>query len=267
MMSRRKHPSPHRWLLRAALLVLSALPMEPLLADATVPVYDYDIVNRYPHNTQSFTQGLLIENGRMYENTGRYGQSALMETRLEDGAVLRSRPLGQRYFGEGIAVVEDRVFQLTWRENTVFVYDLETFEPLDAHYLPTEGWGLTYDGTRLLLSDGSDRLYYVDPDGFQITGSVPVTLDGRPLHNINELEYIHGEVWANVWMTERIARIDPQTGTVTGVVDLAGLRQKTRVGGAEAVLNGIAWDAEQDRIFVTGKLWGDLFEITVRPRD
>lgn len=237
------------------------------MANEAVPVYGYEVVNRYPHNNQFFTQGLLIEDGRLYENTGRYGQSALMEIRLEDGEVLRSRALGSRYFGEGIAVVENRIYQLTWRENAVFVYDLETFELLDSHYLPTEGWGLTYDGERLLLSDGTDRLYYVDPEGFQITGNVQITLEGRPLQNVNELEYIHGEVWANLWMTERLARIDPDTGRVNAIVDLTGLRQQTRVGGSEAVLNGIAWDAEQDRIFVTGKLWEHLFEISVYRRD
>jgi len=175
--------------------------------------------------------------------------------------------MSPRYFGEGIAVADGRIYQLTWRENAVFVYNLETFEPLDSYYLPTEGWGLTYDGTQLLLSDGSDRLYFVDPEGFAITGSVAVTLNGRPLQNINELEYIHGEVWANVWMTDHLARIDPLTGQVNSLVDLSSLRQHTRVGGSEAVLNGIAWDAAEDRIFVTGKLWENLFEITVHPPD
>lgn len=267
MMSGRKHLSLGGWLLLGVAGALCAWAAKPGFADEAVPIYDYQVVARYPHNNQSFTQGLLIHDGRLYENTGRYGQSALMEVRLEDGEILRSKALGRRYFGEGIAVVEDRIYQLTWRENAVFVYDLETFELLDSHYLPTEGWGLTYDGSQLLLSDGSDRLYYVDPEGFQITGNVQITLEGRPLHNVNELEYIHGEVWANIWMTDRLARIDPATGHVNGIVDLTGLRQQTRVGGAEAVLNGIAWDAETDRIFVTGKLWEHLFEVTVHRRD
>lgn len=267
MMCGRKHLSFGRWLSVGLLSVLSGWPAVAALANEAVPVYGYEVVNRYPHNNQFFTQGLLIEDGRLYENTGRYGQSALMEVRLEDGEVLRSRALGPRYFGEGIAVAEGRIYQLTWRENAVFVYDLETFELLDSHYLPTEGWGLTYDGDRLLLSDGTDRLYYVDPEGFQVKGSVQITLEDRPLHNVNELEYIHGEVWANIWMTDRLARIDPDTGRVKAIVDLTGLRQQTRVGGSEAVLNGIAWDAVEDRVFVTGKLWEHLFEISVYRRD
>lgn len=238
----------------------------PSWADEGVPVYDFEIVNRFPHNMQSFTQGLLIEQGRLYENTGRYGQSALMEVRLEDGEILRSRALSPRYFGEGIAVADGLIYQLTWRENAVFVYDLETFDLVDSHYLPTEGWGLTYDGERLLLSDGTDRLYHIDPDGFRIISSVQVTVDGAPQANINELEFIDGEVWANVWLTDTLVRIDPETGEVQGIVDLGGLRQQTRVGGSEAVLNGIAWDADQKRLFVTGKLWEHLFEITVHRR-
>jgi len=248
------------------LLLCAGLPVA-----AEVPVYDYKIVQRYPHNIASFTQGLEFHNGFLYEGTGQNGRSTLSKIDLESGEVLQSKRLASRYFGEGITIVGDRIFQLTWQSNIVFVYDLESFETLTSHYHPTEGWGLTYDGSQLILSDGSASLQFIDPESFQVLRKVDVTLEGRPIRNLNELEYINGEVWANVWMTNEIVRIDPATGNINSVVDLNGLIDQTNTGSRDGVLNGIAWipntspDSEpgSGRLFVTGKLWSDLFEIEI----
>ena len=261
MLTGRIHPA-SRWC-QAWLIVLGTFLAAPLAAQ--IPVYDYRIVNTYPHNDQYFTQGLLIHEGKMYEGTGRYGQSSLMQLDLESGQPVQRLDLAQRYFGEGIA--GDHLYQLTWRENTAFVYDLKSFERVTSHFIPTEGWGLTWDGEHLILSDGSHQLYFLDPQTMVADRIVAVQAEGQPVRNLNELEYIDGEVWANVWMTEQIVRIDPSSGAVTGVIDLSGLRQQTTVGGSEAVLNGIAWDAEQRRLFVTGKLWANLFEIELVLRE
>lgn len=248
-------------------LLLLVLFLASCSARGDITIYDYTVVNSYPHNTRFFTQGLLVHQGHLYEGTGRYGESALMQLRLADGAVLKRKELGNRYFGEGIAVAGDRIFQLTWRENMVFEHDLETFAGVNSHYLPTEGWGLTWDGEQLILSDGSDRLFFYDPDGFQPVRSVAVTIQGRPVRYLNELEYINGEVWANVWTSNEIVRIDPETGEVRSVVDLRGLREQTTAGDSDAVLNGIAWDADNNRLLVTGKLWAHIFEIELHERD
>ncbi len=243
-------------------------------AMAEVPVYGYRIVSRFPHNITSFTQGLEFHDGFLYEGTGRNGLSTLSKISLEDGTVLQSKRLASRYFGEGISIVEDRIYQLTWQSNVVFVYDLETFETLTSHYHPTEGWGLTWDGTSLILSDGTPTLYFIEPESFTVQRKVEVTLEGRPIRYLNELEYINGEVWANVWTTNEIVRIDPATGDIRSVVDLTGLEQETQTGEGGALLNGIAWlkDDSPDaapgsgRLFVTGKLWANLFEIELVPR-
>jgi glutamine cyclotransferase len=230
-------------------------------ARAQTPVYDFEVVNRFPHTPTAYTQGLRYFDGLMYEGTGRNGQSLLKKYRLEDGEVLQSKRLSDRYFGEGIEIVGDRLFQLTWRAHMVFVYDLQSFEQLDTFYNPTEGWGLTFNGEELILSDGSSNLYFIDPANFVTTRKVEVKLDGNPVSSLNELEYIDGEVWANIWQTDFIVRIDPMTGAVNSLVNLTGLSDQTIRSESEAVLNGIAYDAEQDRLFVTGKLWSDIFEI------
>lgn len=253
-------------LLNVILLLLFALPVA-----AQVPIYGYQIVARYPHNIASFTQGLEFHDGYLYEGTGRNGRSTLSKINLEDGQVLQSKRLASRYFGEGITIVGERIYQLTWQSNIVFVYDLASFETIASHYHPTEGWGLTFDGIQLILSDGSANLQFIDPVSFQVLRTVEVTLDGRPIRNLNELEYINGEVWANVWMTNEIVRIDPENGTINSVVNLNGLIDETRTGGSEGVLNGIAWipntapdaSAGSGRLLVTGKLWADLFEIEI----
>lgn len=223
--------------------------------------YGYRIVNSFPHNIESFTQGLIFHEGYLFEGTGKNGRSTLSKINLEDNAVLMSTRLNRRYFGEGIEVVDDRIFQLTWTSNMVFVWDKDNFEQIGSHYNASQGWGLAYDGEHLILSDGTPTLRWMNTENFVPERSVTVTFNGSPLGNINELEYINGEVWANVWQTNFIVRINPEDGVVTSVVDLTGLSDETELGSNEAVLNGIAWDAENERLFVTGKHWAHLFEI------
>jgi glutamine cyclotransferase len=246
--------------MRTVLLMLLLLVGLPACGQERV-VYDFRVVNTYPHDSKDFTQGLIYLDGYLYEGTGKKGFSSLSKKVLETGEVLQSKQLSNRYFGEGIEVVGDKLFQLTWQSHMVFVYDKTSFEQLATHYNATEGWGLAYDGKRLILSDGSATLQFMDPETFAPLGKVAVTLDGNPINMLNELEYIDGEVWANVWMTDYIVRIDPETGLVKSYIDLTGLSDLTELGSNEAVLNGIAWDAENRRLFVTGKHWSNLFEI------
>jgi glutamine cyclotransferase len=249
------------------LLMLACVACSPGVT-AGVPEYGYRVVNAYPHRMDAFTQGLQFHEGYLYEGTGLHGRSSLARVDLESGEVLHSRPLAEQYFGEGIAIVDDRIFQLTWRSNVVFVHDLETFETVTTFYHPGEGWGLAYDGDQLILSDGTDELQFINPEDFSVQRRQAVTLNGSPVTNLNELAWINGEVWANVWMSQQIVRINPDTGEVVAVVDLTGLIDQTQIGGSrsESVLNGIAWDEAQQRLLVTGKLWADIFEIEAVPR-
>lgn len=231
-----------------------------------VPTYSYKILNTYPHDPQAYTEGLLIENGILYEGTGQNGQSTLRKVDLTTGKVLQSVALPTEYYGEGIVSFGERMFQLTWQSHTGFVYDKATFAQLGTFSYPTEGWGLTHDNTHLIMSDGTPTLYFIDPQTLQITGQISVTDAGSPVMKINELEYIKGEVYANIWQTDRIARIDPATGHVTTWIDLAGLlAPEERPESPDGVLNGIAYDAAQDRLYVTGKFWPKLFEIQLVP--
>lgn len=230
-------------------------------AQGQVPRYGYDILNIYPHNINSFTQGLVYREGFLFEGTGKNGQSSLSKINLENGEVLQSKNMSQRYFGEGIEIVDEKIYQLTWQSHLVFVYDKTTFESIESHYNATQGWGLAYDGRHLILSDGTATLQFMDPETFAPVRKVEVQLEGNAISQLNELEYINGEVWANVWQTDLILRIDPENGEVNSIVDLTGLSTQTQLGSSEAVLNGIAWDAEDERLFVTGKHWANLFEI------
>lgn len=239
----------------AALLGLGSV-----AACAEVPVATVRVVKTYPHDANAFTQGLATLNGDLYEGTGRNGQSSLRRVALETGAVLQRRNLGSRYFGEGITIMDERIYQLTWQSQLGFVYDRATFELQSTFFLPGEGWGITHDGTNLIVSDGTAQLRFLDPATHKEVRRVAVTEDGLPLNRLNELEYVNGEVWANVWYTDFIVRIDPATGQVNGKLDLSGLHP-TR--GADDVLNGIAWDAAAQRLFVTGKLWSALYEVEV----
>ncbi|RJQ75537.1 MAG: glutaminyl-peptide cyclotransferase [Desulfobacteraceae bacterium] len=218
----------------------------------------YTIINAFDHDPGAFTQGLVFHDGFLYEGTGLHGESGLRKVELETGRVLKAISLPARFFGEGITSAGDKIVQLTLNSNIGFVYD-ERFNLLKTFAYPTEGWGITYDGKRLIVSDGTSILYFWDLSTFEEIGRIQVfDMDG-PVHRLNELEYIRGEVWANVWPTDRIARIDPYTGQVKGWIDLTGI-----LNGEDFhsdVLNGIAYDPEEDRIFVTGKLWPKLFEI------
>ena len=248
-------------LLAACLAWAGGVPAAEPEAQAALPVHRPEVLGQYPHDPNAFTQGLAIAGGRLYEGTGRNGQSSLRRVDLESGEVVQRRNLGSRYFGEGITVMGGKVYQLTWQSHTGFVYDLESFEQLDTFYLPGEGWGLTHDGEHLIVSDGSATLRFLDPGDYSEVKRVEVRgPDGSPVSRLNELEYIDGEVWANIWYEDFILRIDPQSGAVNSVVDLRGLYEPR---SSEAVLNGIAWDQDNGRLFVTGKLWPQLFEIRV----
>lgn len=234
---------------------------QPLAGAEDPPVYAGEIVARYPHDPDAFTQGLVFHDGSLYEGTGRHGESSLRELELETGEIIRRHNLGKRYFGEGITILDGRVYQLTWRSHTGFVYDLEDFSVLDTFYLPGEGWGLTHDGEHLILSDGTAELRFLDPDSLREVRRLTVTSPAGPVDRLNELEYIDGEIWANVWYEDYLLRIDPDNGKVNSLVDLRGLHPRR---GSEEVLNGIAWDPAKRRLFVTGKLWPVLFEIRVQ---
>jgi len=247
---------------RPAILPTPTATLQPAPAAIT---YTYAVVNVYPHDPGAFTQGLVYADGVLYESTGLNGRSSLRRVALETGEVLQRRDLAPEYFGEGLALFNDRLIQLTWQNNIGFVYDANSFEPLQTWAYPTEGWGLTHDGTHLIMSDGSAVLRFLDPYTFAVQRAVTVTNGGRPVARLNELEYINGEVFANVWMTDWIARIDPHTGRVLGWVDLSGLLTAEERTAAD-VLNGIAYDPQGGRLFVTGKLWPKLFEITLVPQ-
>jgi glutamine cyclotransferase len=231
---------------------------------------DWEVLAARPHDPAAWTQGLQLDvDGRLYESTGLRGRSSLREVDVASGEVRREAPLPDDHFGEGLALVDDRLIQLTWQEGVAHVWDARTLEPIGAFGYAGEGWGLCYDGERLVMSDGSQRLTFRDADTFAITGSVEVDGAGLPAMRFNELECVDGLVWANAWLTDTIVRIDPVAGRVTGVLDLAGLLEQWPAaidhGGAEPpdVLNGIAWDAVADTFLVTGKLWPALFEIRV----
>jgi len=233
------------------------------------PVQSYKVIRTYPHDRQAFTQGLVYLDGLLYEGTGLNGRSGIRRVRLETGEVLQIRMLDNQYFGEGIAVWKNRIVQLTWQHGIGFVYDLQTFEPQRTFTYTGEGWGLTHDGTRLIMSDGSagGTLRFLDPETLRQTGTLTVRDGSTPVAHLNELEYIKGEIYANVWTTERIARINPKTGRVTAWIDLRGLRGllDPHDSAGVDVLNGIAYDAAKDRLFVTGKQWPKIFEIQIVP--
>lgn len=228
---------------------------------ATAPVEAVVEVRSYPHDPRAFTQGLMWHDGRLYESTGRYGESTLRIVDLESGEVRQRVDLPSQYFAEGISMHQGRLYQLTWQEGVAFVYDPATLRETARVEYTGEAWGLTSDGESLVVSDGSSYLTWVDPASFAVRRTVRVTDGGRPVDQLNELDWIRGEVWANVWHSNQILRIDPATGQVVGRLDLSHLIPP--VTDREAVLNGIAYDEENDRLFVTGKLWPRLFQIRV----
>jgi glutaminyl-peptide cyclotransferase len=229
---------------------------------ANLPVDRYTVVKTYPHDPDAFTQGLQYLDGFLYEGTGLNGRSSIRQVALETGKVLKRHDMAGRLFGEGITIWKSHLFQLTWQSGMAFQYDLATFTPQRTFTYRGEGWGLTHDATRLIMSDGSEFLRFIDPVTFAETSRVRVTAAGTPVRELNELEFVKGEIFANIWQTDRIARIDPKTGDVTGWIDLTGLLSP-RVRASTDVLNGIAYDDVRDRLFVTGKLWPKLFQIKI----
>jgi len=229
--------------------------------DSGSPIlYTYNIVKTYPHDYTAFTEGLVFNNGVLYESTGEYGFSTLRRINLENGNVQQQVLLPNQYFGEGLTIVNDSLVQLTWQNNTGFIYDTETFGLLGNFSYSTEGWGLTYTGSALIMSNGTSDLTFLDPVTFQKVGQVSVHDANTPVTNINELEYVNGDVYANIWLQQKIAIINPQTGIVKGWIDLTGIYHSD---DTSAVLNGIAYDSQTNRLFVTGKDWPNLYQITI----
>jgi glutamine cyclotransferase len=245
-----------------AFTFLSNIPNET--APDTPLNYTFSVVNVYPHDKNAFTQGLVFEDGVLYEGTGLYGESTLRRLELETGNVLQLHALPDQFFGEGITVFEGKIIQLTWQSHKGFVYDKDSFELLLEFSYPTEGWGITHDDSRLIMSDGTATLHFLNPETFEEVGHIEVYDNDRPVTRLNELEYIQGEVYANIWTEEKIAIINSQTGQVKGWINLSGLRDRENLEAGN-VLNGIAYDAKEDRLFVTGKLWSLLFQIELIP--
>lgn len=230
-------------------------------ANQSIPTYDYEIVHVFPHDPDAFTQGLVFHEGNFLESTGEVGHSSLRRVEIETGRVLQRVDVPPPYFAEGVTLLNGKIYQLTWQHQLGFVYDALTFEKTGEFKYTGEGWGLTTDGQSLILSDGTNRIRFLDPSNFQVTKMISV-LDGHTaVQEINELEYVQGEIYANIWHANRICRIDPNTGRVVGWINLAGLLAPGEVQDEEAVLNGIAYDQTSGRLFVTGKLWPKVFEI------
>ena len=228
--------------------------------------YSYEIVKRWPHDREAFTQGLVFRDGGLLESTGLNGRSSLRSVSLESGRILKQVNLPQIYFAEGLAVMGGHAFQLTWQNQKGFVYDVDTFQAQKEFAYEGEGWGLATDGQSLVLSDGTARIRFLDPATFAVKRTLDVTLDGKPLGRLNELEFIHGEIFANVWETNDVVRIDPATGVVRGVIDFSGLLSPQDRRPDTDVLNGIAYDAKGDRLFITGKRWPWVFEVRLKER-
>jgi glutaminyl-peptide cyclotransferase len=268
-----------RLVLIPIILALAACAKQPADKPASVPPvptlavggkapamvrYTYEVVAVWPHDRSAFTQGLVFRNGSFLESTGLYGESTLREVEVTTGRVLKQVPLSREYFAEGLAVVGDKAYQLTWQNHKVFVYAADTFQRVGEFDYPGEGWGLATDGRQLILSDGTNRIRFVDPATFAVVRTVDVAMAGKPLSQLNELEYINGEIFANVWQTDLVVRIDPTNGVVRGVIDFAGLLSPLDRRRDTDVLNGIAYDASTDRLFVTGKRWPSIFEVRLK---
>jgi len=231
-------------------------------AESQASAYAYKVLEMYPHDTSAFTEGLCYVDGVFYEGTGLYGASSLRRVNVSSGQVLKKLNLNQTYFGEGVTVFDNKIYQLTWKEGVVFVYDFDTWDLIKVFQNPLpQGWGLTHNGTYLIMSDGSSYLYYIDPETFTVVSNISVTNGMTPITNLNELEYINGVIWANVWLTYNIVLIDPMNGNVTAYMNFIKIRPKV---GQE--FNGIAYDAVNDRTFVTGKKWPTMFQVEAVPK-
>lgn len=258
--------SPVTWVIIACVLMCGALGVAALLASVsrtTTKVAGFQVVNVFPHDPQAFCQGLVYDNGQLYEGTGENGTSSLRLVELDTGRVLKHVPLDRRFFGEGITLLGDSIYQLTWKSRRAFVFDRETLAYQRTLQYRGEGWGLTHDGTHLIMSDGSSTLRFLDPATFKEVRKVFVRDGRRRISNLNELEFVKGEIYANIWHSDRIARIAPDDGRILGWIDLSTLWPQRVRPGREHVLNGIAYDEQGDRLFVTGKNWPKLYEIRV----
>ncbi len=237
-----------------------ALPAEEL------PLYDYKVINTYPHDPTAFTQGLIFQDGYLYESTGQYGHSSLRKVELETGVVIKNKNIDDEIFAEGLTSFNQQLVQLSWKAGTAFVYDKDSFNLIRTFDYPGEGWGLTTYKQQLIMSDGSSVLRFLDPVTFKEIRRVSVSHFGKQVKRLNELEMVKGNIFANVWLTEQLVIISPQTGKVIGVVDLRGLLNKQGTAAKANILNGIAYDPDGDRLFVTGKYWSKLFEIRLISR-
>jgi glutamine cyclotransferase len=248
----------------------ATIPASPASAIAAtsgeIARYAYEVVEIWPHDREAFTQGLVFRGGNLIESTGLNGRSTLREVELKSGRILKQVTLAPAYFAEGVAVIGSHAFQLTWQNHKGFVYDADTFQLQKEFSYEGEGWGLTSDGTSLILSDGSSRIRFIDPGTFAVRRTIAVTAHGQPVDRLNELEYIRGEIFANVWLTDEVVRIDPATGMVRGVIDFSGLLPRRERTPDTDVLNGIAWDSQNDRLFVTGKRWPKVYEVKLKVR-
>jgi glutamine cyclotransferase len=249
----------------SSLRVLLVFSLAILAAKSACAQDTFQVVHAYPHDSQAFTQGLIYADGHLYESTGLNGQSSLRMDDLETGRVLQRLDLDSKYFAEGLTEWGSTLVQLTWQNHEARVYDVFSFRLLRTFTYTGEGWGLTQDGKSLILSDGSATLRFFDPANFHEVRRIAVTDRGAPVTQLNELEFVHGEIYANIWHSDRIARISPKNGHVLGWIDLTGLLPASERSSAEAVLNGIAYDPVHNRLFVTGKLWPKLFEIKIVP--
>jgi glutaminyl-peptide cyclotransferase len=231
-------------------------------APQDIPVFGVEVIKSYPHDPHAFTQGLEYYDGYLYESTGRGGQSTLRRTILETGVVLKKLSLPPQYFGEGLTIFRGKIYQLTWLSKIGFIYDVGTFRQVGEFHYESEGWGLTHDETSLILSDGSNKLQFIDPASFKVTRTLEAYAGNEAVTNLNELEYMNGEILANVWHSSRIARIEPRSGQVLAWIDLSSVVNRTK-HEPEDVLNGIAYDAKRRRLFVTGKDWSEILEIKI----
>ncbi len=244
------------------LILVSFIFCVPGFARGSVPLINPTVISQFPHDNEAFTQGLLFHDGFLYESTGLYGESTLRQTEITSGTVVRQVELPDELFGEGLTRINERLIQITWKEQRALVYAIDSFEVINEYTYEGEGWGLTFDGDYILMTSGDHYLQFRDPFSFELVQKLPVTLNGRPLARLNELEFIEGNVYANIWGEDFIARIDPQTGQVTSLIDCrklipAASRQR------ENVLNGIAWDQENRLLYITGKNWPSLFAVSI----
>lgn len=277
---KRKQAS-RNWLLPSAIFLLVMLLLIPYCANSLqprrsdaltgtelngVPIYSFKVVNSWPHDPDAYTQGLIYKDGILYESTGRYGSSSLRKVELMTGKVLKKVDVENQYFAEGMTLFQGKIFQLTWKAQKGFIYD-EDFKRTGEFTYEGEGWGLTHDAESLIMSDGTNRIRFLDPNTLKVQRTIDVLDQGKPLLELNELEYIKGEIFANIWQTDRIVRLDPRDGKILGWVDMTGLlKLKENYEKPVDVLNGIAYDEAGDRLFVTGKLWPKLFEVRLKKK-